>query len=184
MNLSPEDVEQVKFRVALRGYAVDEVDVFLDQVTDTIRDLNRRLDEAHKETRELREAEALRLRREMRDAAPLTPPLLAEEPPSVSPVEPPFAPPPPPVPPALPVEPSSVPPVPPVPPSSVPPVPPVPPSSVPPVPPVPPPPVPPVPPSSVPPVPPPPAPPVGPPPLEHHDLPTQVIEPEDDPAAW
>lgn len=83
MNLSPQDVEQVKFRVALRGYAEDEVDIFLDQVTDTISDLNRKLAEAQREVRELREAEAKSQRREMEDspapAAPLTPPLLGEE---------------------------------------------------------------------------------------------------------
>lgn len=99
MNLSPQDVEQVKFRVALRGYAEDEVDIFLDQVADTISDLNRRLDEAQGEIRELREAEDRRRRREMemRDspppAPPLTPPLLGEEQPpppaAPGPVEPP-----------------------------------------------------------------------------------------------
>ena len=85
MNLSPQDVEQVKFRVALRGYAEDEVDIFLDQVADTISDLNRKLDEAQREVRYLREAETERRRREMEmsespaPAAPLTPPLLGEE---------------------------------------------------------------------------------------------------------
>lgn len=81
MNLRPEDVEQVKFRVALRGYAEDEVDIFLDQVADTIRDLNRKLAAAERETQELREREALRIQRELMEAPPLpvTPPLLPEE---------------------------------------------------------------------------------------------------------
>ncbi len=81
MNLRPEDVEQVKFRVALRGYAEDEVDIFLDQVADTIRDLNRKLAAAERETQELREREALRIQRELMEAPPppVTPPLLPEE---------------------------------------------------------------------------------------------------------
>lgn len=73
MNLKPEDVEQVKFRVALRGYAEDEVDIFLDQVTDTIRDLNRQLAVARQEAQELREREALRLQRELLEAPPAAP---------------------------------------------------------------------------------------------------------------
>lgn len=83
MNLKPEDVEQVKFRVALRGYAEDEVDIFLDQVTDTIRDLNRQLAVARQEAQELREREALRLQRELLEAPPAPPPdpLPEEQPP-------------------------------------------------------------------------------------------------------
>lgn len=73
MNLKPEDVEQVKFRVALRGYAEDEVDIFLDQVTDTIRDLNRQLAVAQREAQEMREREALRLQRELLEAPPAAP---------------------------------------------------------------------------------------------------------------
>lgn len=73
MNLRPEDVEQVKFRVALRGYAEDEVDIFLDQAADTIRDLNRQLAAAQQEAQELREREALRLQRELLEAPPPAP---------------------------------------------------------------------------------------------------------------
>lgn len=40
MTLSPSDVEQRTFSTALRGYDLDEVDDFLDEVVATIRDLN------------------------------------------------------------------------------------------------------------------------------------------------
>ncbi|MDE0643017.1 MAG: DivIVA domain-containing protein [bacterium] len=36
MRISAEEVREVKFSVALRGYAADEVDAFLEVVTDTI----------------------------------------------------------------------------------------------------------------------------------------------------
>jgi len=36
MRISAEEVREAKFSVALRGYAVDEVDAFLEVVTDTI----------------------------------------------------------------------------------------------------------------------------------------------------
>lgn len=43
MTLSPTDVEQKTFSTALRGYDLDEVDDFLDQVVATIRDLTEQL---------------------------------------------------------------------------------------------------------------------------------------------
>lgn len=44
MALSPSDVEQKTFSTALRGYDLDEVDDFLDEVVATIRDLNDQID--------------------------------------------------------------------------------------------------------------------------------------------
>ena len=44
--LKPSDVEQKTFSTALRGYDLDEVDDFLDEVVATIRELNKQLDEA------------------------------------------------------------------------------------------------------------------------------------------
>lgn len=43
MTLSPADVEQKTFSTALRGYDLDEVDDFLDEVVATIRDLNEQI---------------------------------------------------------------------------------------------------------------------------------------------
>lgn len=40
MALSPSDVEQKTFSTALRGYDLDEVDDFLDEIVATLRDLN------------------------------------------------------------------------------------------------------------------------------------------------
>jgi cell division initiation protein len=44
--LTPNDIEQKTFSTALRGYDLDEVDDFLDQVVATIRDLQEELAEA------------------------------------------------------------------------------------------------------------------------------------------
>lgn len=44
--LTAADVEQKTFSTALRGYDLDEVDDFLDEVVATLRDLNEKLDEA------------------------------------------------------------------------------------------------------------------------------------------
>lgn len=43
MTLSPADVEQKTFSTALRGYDLDEVDDFLDQIVATIQELNDQL---------------------------------------------------------------------------------------------------------------------------------------------
>lgn len=43
MTLSPADVEQKTFSTALRGYDLDEVDDFLDEVVTTIKELNEAL---------------------------------------------------------------------------------------------------------------------------------------------
>lgn len=45
MTLSPSDVEQKTFSTALRGYDLDEVDDFLDEVVATIRELNEQIEE-------------------------------------------------------------------------------------------------------------------------------------------
>jgi cell division initiation protein len=45
MTLSPSDVEQKTFSTALRGYDLDEVDDFLDEVVATIRELNEQIAE-------------------------------------------------------------------------------------------------------------------------------------------
>lgn len=44
MTLSPSDVEQKTFSTALRGYDLDEVDDFLDEVVSTIRELNEQIE--------------------------------------------------------------------------------------------------------------------------------------------
>ncbi|HUG07749.1 MAG TPA: DivIVA domain-containing protein [Acidimicrobiia bacterium] len=44
--LTPADVEQKTFSTALRGYDLDEVDDFLDEIVATIKDLNEQLNEA------------------------------------------------------------------------------------------------------------------------------------------
>ncbi|MGH9892832.1 MAG: DivIVA domain-containing protein, partial [bacterium] len=46
MNLTPIDVEQKAFTQALRGYQMDEVDDFLDEVVATLRSYEQRLREA------------------------------------------------------------------------------------------------------------------------------------------
>jgi cell division initiation protein len=46
MPLTPIDVQQQTFKVALRGYAEDEVDAFLDEVVLALRDYEQRLREA------------------------------------------------------------------------------------------------------------------------------------------
>lgn len=46
MELSPIDVQQKTFRAALRGYAEEEVDDFLDQVVETLRGYEQRLADA------------------------------------------------------------------------------------------------------------------------------------------
>lgn len=44
--LTPTDVEQKTFSTALRGYDLDEVDDFLDEVVATLKELNEQLEEA------------------------------------------------------------------------------------------------------------------------------------------
>ncbi len=53
MNLTPIDVEQKAFTQALRGYQMDEVDDFLDEVVGTLRSYEQRLREAHDKIRVL-----------------------------------------------------------------------------------------------------------------------------------
>jgi cell division initiation protein len=53
MNLTPIDVEQKAFTQALRGYQMDEVDDFLDEVVSTLRNYEQRLREAHDKIRVL-----------------------------------------------------------------------------------------------------------------------------------
>lgn len=50
--LSPADVEQKTFSTALRGYDLDEVDDFLDEIVATIRELTEQLDEARRASAE------------------------------------------------------------------------------------------------------------------------------------
>jgi cell division initiation protein len=47
MELSPIDIEQKTFRVALRGYAEEEVDQFLDEIVVAIREYERQLRDAN-----------------------------------------------------------------------------------------------------------------------------------------
>lgn len=56
MRITSSDVEAVKFRVAIRGYAEDEVDNFLDLVIDTMGDYEKREAEAQAEIERLRAA--------------------------------------------------------------------------------------------------------------------------------
>jgi len=53
MNLTPIDVEQKAFTQALRGYQMDEVDDFLDEVVGTLRTYEQRLRDAHDKIRVL-----------------------------------------------------------------------------------------------------------------------------------
>lgn len=55
MPLTPLDIEQKTFRVALRGYAEDEVDAFLDEIVASIREYEQRLNEAMERIRVLEE---------------------------------------------------------------------------------------------------------------------------------
>lgn len=55
MPLTPLDIEQKTFRVALRGYAEDEVDAFLDEIVASIREYDQRLNEAMERIRVLEE---------------------------------------------------------------------------------------------------------------------------------
>lgn len=48
--LKPSDVEQKTFSTALRGYDLDEVDDFLDEIVATIRELNEQLEAARAES--------------------------------------------------------------------------------------------------------------------------------------
>ena len=57
MELSPNDVEQKAFTQALRGYQMDEVDDFLDEIVTTLRASEQRLRDAEEKVRAL-EAEA------------------------------------------------------------------------------------------------------------------------------
>ena len=53
MNLTPIDVEQKAFTQALRGYQMDEVDDFLDEVVATLRSYEQRVREAQDKIRAL-----------------------------------------------------------------------------------------------------------------------------------
>lgn len=55
MELSTIDVQQKTFRAALRGYAEDEVDDFLDQVVETLRGYEQRVQEAEERAAALEE---------------------------------------------------------------------------------------------------------------------------------
>jgi cell division initiation protein len=55
MVLSPIDIEQKTFRVALRGYAEEEVDQFLDEVVISIREYERQLRDANERVAVLEE---------------------------------------------------------------------------------------------------------------------------------
>ncbi|MDP8958227.1 MAG: DivIVA domain-containing protein [Actinomycetota bacterium] len=55
MELTPIDVQQKTFRASLRGYAEDEVDDFLDQVVETLRGYQQRLQQAEERTAALEE---------------------------------------------------------------------------------------------------------------------------------
>lgn len=46
MALTPQDVEQKTFSTALRGYDLDEVDDFLDEIVSTLRGLHEKLEQA------------------------------------------------------------------------------------------------------------------------------------------
>ena len=56
MRLTSSEVQEVKFSVALRGYAVDEVDAFLDVVADTISEYEGVRARSQDEIRRLRSA--------------------------------------------------------------------------------------------------------------------------------
>ncbi len=66
MPLSPIDVQQQTFKVALRGYAEDEVDEFLDEVVISLRDFEQRLRDAQERVAVLEEQ--LSANRETEDA--------------------------------------------------------------------------------------------------------------------
>mgnify|MGYP001819156036 CR=1 FL=1 len=66
MPLSPIDVQQQTFKVALRGYAEDEVDEFLDEVVISLRDYEQRLRDAQERIAVLEEQ--LAANRETEDA--------------------------------------------------------------------------------------------------------------------
>ncbi|MDF1594502.1 MAG: DivIVA domain-containing protein [Acidimicrobiia bacterium] len=66
MPLSPIDVQQQTFKVALRGYAEDEVDEFLDEVVISLRDYEQRLRDAQERVAVLEEQ--LSANRETEDA--------------------------------------------------------------------------------------------------------------------
>lgn len=55
MTLSPIDIEQKTFRVALRGYAEEEVDQFLDEIVIAFRDYERQLRDANERVAVLEE---------------------------------------------------------------------------------------------------------------------------------
>lgn len=66
MPLSPIDVQQQTFKVALRGYAEDEVDEFLDEVVISLRDYEQRVRDAQERIAVLEEQ--LAANRETEDA--------------------------------------------------------------------------------------------------------------------
>ncbi|NIA24177.1 MAG: DivIVA domain-containing protein [Gammaproteobacteria bacterium] len=53
MSLNPIDIEQKTFRVALRGYAEEEVDAFLDEIVASMRSYEKGLQEAQERVRDL-----------------------------------------------------------------------------------------------------------------------------------
>lgn len=62
MLITPNDIQQKTFRVALRGYAEDEVDEFLDEIVAAIAEYENRLDQADAKVRDL-EAEVAESRK-------------------------------------------------------------------------------------------------------------------------
>jgi cell division initiation protein len=61
MNLTPIEVEQKAFTQALRGYQMDEVDDFLDEVVNALRSYEQRLHEAQEKIRAI-ESDPVRIR--------------------------------------------------------------------------------------------------------------------------
>ena len=53
MSLNPIDIEQKTFRVALRGYAEEEVDAFLDEIVASMRSSEQKLQDAQERVKEL-----------------------------------------------------------------------------------------------------------------------------------
>jgi cell division initiation protein len=60
MELTPNDVEQKAFTQALRGYQMDEVDDFLDEIVSTLRAYDQRLRDAQEKIRALESESASR----------------------------------------------------------------------------------------------------------------------------
>ncbi|MEX1093981.1 MAG: DivIVA domain-containing protein, partial [Acidimicrobiia bacterium] len=87
MTLTPSDIEQKTFSTALRGYNLDEVDDFLDEVVRSMRKLQEELETAHSEL-ETKSAEP----DDLAEPVPAAPPVLAAvveapPPPPVTPID-------------------------------------------------------------------------------------------------